>query len=106
MNWKLLLMAMGLVTFVSCGGGPKSDAERLCDCGRDIVKMMNDLAPESELEAKSEECEKIGDEIEEKYKNDEEAMREFEAAFESCAEEVEDDIEAAEEKYEDAMDKH
>ncbi len=77
MNWKLLLVIFGLMAFVSCGGGPKSDAEKLCDCGREMVKLMNDKAPEADLEAKGDECEKIGEEMEDKYKDDEAKMKEF-----------------------------
>lgn len=103
MNWKILLLFVGLAAFVSCGGGPKSDAEKLCDCGREMVKMMNDLAPESDLEAKSEECDKLGEEMEDKYKDDEAKMKEFEETFETCAEELDDEFDAAEDKWREAQ---
>lgn len=104
MNWKLLLLFVGLAAFVSCGGGPKGDAEKLCDCGKEIIQLLNDKAPEADIQAKSDECDKMYDEFKDKYKDDKDKKKEFKDALDACSDELESEFEAAEKKYDEAMD--
>ena len=102
MNWKLLVLLLGMGVFASCGGGPKDDAQKVCDCGSEIVSMLNDNASENDVEAKWKECDALFTELEAKYKDNEEKLKEFNEAGEACSEEMEKEMDAAMEKWEAA----
>ncbi|HCB61034.1 MAG: hypothetical protein A2W93_06955 [Bacteroidetes bacterium GWF2_43_63] len=103
MNWKLLVLFLGIGVFASCGGGPKDDAEKVCDCGNGIITMLNDNASENDVEAKWKECDELFDQLEDKYKDDEEKLKEFNEAGEACSEKLEEEMDAAMEKWEAAQ---
>ena len=102
MNWKLLVLLLGMGVFASCGGGPKADAEKVCDCGSEIISMLNDNASENDIEAKWKECDELFDQMEDKYKDDPEKLKEFNEAGEDCSEKLEEEMDAATEKWEKA----
>jgi hypothetical protein len=102
MTWKLMIIAVLVFTFTSCGGGgPKSDADTLCNCGDEMVQLIKDGASEDELDKKDEECENMYKEFQEKYKNDEVKLKEFEDAVEICGDRIEEEIDQAIEERED-----
>jgi len=102
MNWKLLVLTLSFGALVSCGGGPKDDAEKVCDCGNEIITMMNDNASENDIEVKWKECDELFDQLEDKYKDDPDKLKEFNEAGEACSEKMEAEMEAASEKWEEA----
>jgi len=103
MNWKLLVLFLSLGAFVSCGGGPKDDAQKVCDCGSKIITLMNDLASENDIEAQMEECDKVFKEMEAKYKDDPDKLKEFNDAGEACSKELDEQMDEAAEKWEAAQ---
>ena len=103
MNWKLLVLLLGIGVFASCGGGPKDDAQKVCDCGSEIISLMNDNASEADIETKWKECDELYDQMEDKYKDDPEKLKEFNEAGEACSEEMEKEMDAAMEKWEAAQ---
>lgn len=103
MSWKFILILAALATFVSCSDAPKDDAEKLCDCGREMIKMLNDKAPKEDIKKKDGECEKIANEFENKYKDDKDKLKEFKEALDVCGESIEADFEAAMEKYDEPV---
>ncbi|MGY8987807.1 MAG: hypothetical protein ACKVG7_04545 [Flavobacteriales bacterium] len=79
------------VVLTSCGGGIEADAEKTCEMmceGMDLMKKAAedptnaDLATEAMEYAK--EAEKFGEEMEDKYKDDEDAKKEIAAIVAKC----------------------
>ena len=102
MNWKLLVLFLGIGVFASCGGGPKDDAQKVCDCGHELLSLLNDNASKNDIDAKWKECDKMAEEFGTKYKDDKEKLKEFNEAGAACSKEMDDEMDAAMEKWEKA----
>jgi len=105
MNWKLMVLAVSLTAFVSCGGDkkkdenkddakketttPQQDAEKYCKCQSDMETMMKDNSPE--LEKVTKECTEFEKEITKKYMSDEKAQEAFMKAYMACMPQLEID---------------
>ncbi|MPM12562.1 hypothetical protein SDC9_58915 [bioreactor metagenome] len=105
MNWKLPVLLFGIVVFTACGSSPKSDAEKVCDCGYEIIGLLNDNASEKDIEAKWDECDKIYGDFEAKYKENPDKLKEFNDAGEACSDKMEAEMDAAMEKWQTANEK-
>ncbi len=90
-----MLIAVFAFALSSCGGSPKSDAEKVCNCGDEMVQMAKDGASEDELGVKEDECQEMAEQFEDQYKDNEEAMDEFDETLDKCGERIEEEIEEA-----------
>jgi Skp family chaperone for outer membrane proteins len=99
MNWKIFVLLLGFGVLTSCGGGPKADAKKVCNCGKEIISMLNSNASEKDIEAKWDECSKLHNDLEAKYKDDADKLKEFDEAGKECSKELDAEMDAAVEKW-------
>ena len=85
------------VLLTSCGG-PEADGKKMADCACEGMQLMKEAQenPEKEDDLKAEfekleeKCDKLGDEMEKKYKDEEsEDFKAFEKAFEKALKDCE-----------------
>jgi hypothetical protein len=105
MNWKLPLVILSIGALTSCGSSPKSDAEKVCDCGSEIATLMNNNASKDEIETKWKECDDLHTTMENKYKDDADKLKEFNDAGKACSEKLEEELSTAQKKWEAAHEK-
>ena len=81
----------GSLVLTSCGGGVEADAEKTCEMmceGMDLMKKAMEDPTNADLLTEAteyaEESVKFGEEIEEKYEDDEEAKMVIAAAIAKC----------------------
>ncbi|HLP12722.1 MAG TPA: hypothetical protein VK177_12370 [Flavobacteriales bacterium] len=88
MKKSILLLAFPLA-LMACGGGsgPEADADKMCKLMKDW-KAAKDAGKADEAEKIEEEGEKLEDELEERYKNDEEGKKKVKEKIEACEDEL------------------
>ena len=79
------------IVLTSCGGGVEADAEKTCEMmceGMDLMQKAMADPTNTDLLAEAteyaEEADKFGEEMEEKYKDDEDAKKEIAAIMAKC----------------------
>jgi hypothetical protein len=84
---KLMIPAVALAMFMASCGGVKSDANKACDLFKEGIEIQKS-GDKAKMDEFQKENETFFKEIEEKYKKDTVAQKEFEAIIKPCVEEL------------------
>jgi len=86
MKKTILCLSVAICTVLaSCGGGgPEADAQKMCDMMKK-AKELKDSNNQEEIMKLMTDLEKLGKEMEDKYKDNEEAKKKIEEKVKECS---------------------